>query len=227
MLLAVLAAGTVVALTVELPDVAALRRWVAGAGAAGLVLLALAKGALLVGPVPRSALCVLLGVVLGFWTGLAVSLAGGMLGALAAFGLSRSLGRETAVRLAGPRLAAVDRAVAGRGFVAVLVARVLPVMPYSVLSHAAGLSAVPLGAYAAGTALGLVPTTVLQVGVGASVPGLTAWAARAGSPVGVAGASVVVVAVAGLVWWRSRCEDPGVRGRGSSTARRGRAGTSS
>ncbi len=209
MLLAVLAVGTVVALTVELPDVAAVRRWVAGAGAAGLVLLALAKGALLVGPVPRTALCVLLGVVLGFWTGLAVSLAGGMLGALAAFGLSRSLGRETAVRLAGPRLAAVDRAVAGRGFLAVLAGRLLPVVPFSVLSHAAGLSAVPFGSYAAATALGLLPATVLQVGVGASVPGLTAWAARAGSPVVLAVLSVAVGAVTGLVW---RCRARTVAG---------------
>ncbi|GAB3321613.1 hypothetical protein GCM10027451_43350 [Geodermatophilus aquaeductus] len=203
-LLAVLAAGTVVALTVELPDVDAVRRWVAGAGAAGLVLLALAKGALLVGPVPRSALCVLLGVVLGFWTGVGVALAGGMVGALAAFGLSRWLGRETAVRLAGPKLAAVDRAVAGRGFVAVLVARVLPVMPFSVLSHAAGLSAVPLGAYAAGTALGLVPGTVLQVGVGASVPGLSAWAARAGSPLVLAVVVAVALVASGVVLFRRR-----------------------
>ncbi|WP_110004596.1 TVP38/TMEM64 family protein [Geodermatophilus normandii] len=203
-LLAVLAAGTVVALTVELPDVDAVRRWVAGAGAPGLVLLALATGALLVGPVPRMALCVLLGVVLGFWTGLAVSLAGGMLGALAAFGLSRWLGRETVVRLAGPRLAAVDRAVAGRGFVAVLVGRLLPVVPFSALSHAAGLSAVPLGAYAAGTALGLVPGTVLQVGVGASVPELTAWAARAGSPLMLAVVTAVSVTAAAVVRLRRR-----------------------
>jgi uncharacterized membrane protein YdjX (TVP38/TMEM64 family) len=200
-LLAVLAVATAAALTVDLPDVATVRRWVAGAGPAGLVLLALAKGIALVGPVPRTALCVLLGVVLGFRTGLVVSLVGGMVGALAAFGLSRTLGRDTAVRLAGPRLAAVDRALAGRGFWAVLVARVLPVAPFAVLSHAAGLSAVPLRAYAAGTAVGLLPATVLQVGVGASVPGLTAWAVRIGSPLGAVAAGVVVGAAV-LLWWR-------------------------
>ncbi|MGY1794612.1 TVP38/TMEM64 family protein [Geodermatophilus sp. SYSU D00525] len=203
-LLAVLVAGTVVALTVELPDVGTVRRWVEGAGVAGLVLLALGKGALLVGPVPRSALCVLLGVVLGFWTGAAVAYAGGLLGATAAFGLSRSLGRETAVRLAGPRLAAVDRAVAGRGFVTVLVARVLPMAPFAVLSHAAGLSAVPFRAYTAGTALALLPTTALQVGVGAAVPGLRAWAARAGSPWVFAVVATAALGAAGVVWLRRR-----------------------
>ncbi|MGY1779765.1 TVP38/TMEM64 family protein [Geodermatophilus sp. SYSU D01036] len=201
LLLAVLVAGTVVALTVQLPDVGAVRRWVEGAGVAGLVLLALAKGALLVGPVPRSALCVLLGVVLGFWTGAAVAYAGGLLGALAAFALSRSLGRDTAVRLAGPRVTAVDRAVAGRGLLAVLVARLLPVAPFAVVSHAAGLSAVRFRAYAAGSALALVPTTALQVGVGASVPGL---AARAGSPVVPALIGGIALVAACSVWLRRR-----------------------
>ncbi|MGY1831664.1 TVP38/TMEM64 family protein [Geodermatophilus sp. SYSU D01180] len=202
-LLAVLAVATVLALTVDLPDVAAVRRWVEGAGTPGLLLLTVAVGLVLVAPVPRTAVSVLLGVVLGFWTGLAVALAGGMLGGLVAFALSRALGRDAVTRLGGPRVAAVDRALAGRGFAAVLVGRLLPVVPFSVLSHSAGLSAVPLGPYLAATALGLVPGTVLQVGVGASVPGLSAWAARAGAPLVVLLAAVVLV-VLGIVWLRRR-----------------------
>ncbi|MGY1735373.1 TVP38/TMEM64 family protein [Geodermatophilus sp. SYSU D00684] len=210
-LLAVLGLATVLALTVDLPDVAAVRRWLEGAGNPGLFVLTAAVGLVLVGPVPRTAVSVLLGVVLGFWTGLAVALAGGMLGGLVAFALSRTLGRDAVTRLGGPRLAAVDRALAGRGFVAVLAGRLLPVVPFSVLSHAAGLSAVPLGPYTAATALGLVPGTVLQVGVGASVPELSAWAAGAGSPLVVVVAAGVL-AVLGVVWLRRR--------RGSTAVRR-------
>ncbi len=201
-LVVVLAVAVVVALTVDLPDVAAVRGWLDRAGALGLVLLTVGVGLALVGPVPRTALSVLLGVVLGFWGGLAVALAGGLLGGLAAFGLSRALGRDAITRLAGPRLASVDRVLADRGFGAVLAARLVPVVPFSVASHAAGLSAVPLAPYTAATALGLLPSTVLQVGVGAAVPGLTEWAARAGSPVAVAAVSVAVAGVAGLLWWR-------------------------
>ncbi|MGY1696293.1 TVP38/TMEM64 family protein [Geodermatophilus sp. SYSU D00814] len=197
-LAAVLIVGTVVALTSDLPEVATVRDWTDRAGVPGLVLLAVGVGLALVGPVPRTALSVLLGVVLGFWVGLTVALAGGMVGALAAFALSRALGRQAVTRLVGPRLATVDRVLADRGFAAVLAGRLLPVVPFSVLSHAAGLSAVPLAPYVAATALGLLPSTVLQVGVGASVPQLTQWAARARSPE-VAAASVVVVAVLGVV----------------------------
>jgi uncharacterized membrane protein YdjX (TVP38/TMEM64 family) len=60
---------------------------------------------------------------------------------------------------------------------------------------------VPLAPYTAATALGLLPSTVLQVGVGAAVPGLTEWAARAGSPAAVAALSVAVAGGAGLLWW--------------------------
>jgi uncharacterized membrane protein YdjX (TVP38/TMEM64 family) len=200
-LVAVLAAGTVAATTVGLPDVAAVRRWIEDAGAPGLVLLALAKGVVVVGPVPRSALCFLLGVVLGFWTGVAVGLAGGMVGALLAFGLSRTLGRDAVTRLAGPRLTAVDRALGSRAFTAVFVARVLPFAPFSAVNHAAGLSAVPFRPFVAATALGLVPGTVLQVGAGASVPQLRDWAARAGS-LDVAVVASAVIGVVVLLWWR-------------------------
>ncbi len=199
-LVVVLAAGTVAALVLDLPDVATVYGWVDRTGTLGLLLLTAGVGLALVGPVPRTALSVLLGVVLGFWGGLTVALAGGMLGGLAAFALSRALGRDAVTRQVGPRLAAVDGVLAVRGFGAVLAGRLLPVVPFSVLSHAAGLSAVPLAPYAAATALGLVPSTVLQVGVGASVPGLTWWAALAGSPPVLSVVLAAGLVVIGVAW---------------------------
>ncbi len=212
-LLALLAAAAAAALTLDLPDVAAVRRWTGDAGVPGLLLLTVGVGLALVGPVPRTAVSVLLGVVLGFWTGLAVGLAAGLLGGLAAFALSRLLGRDAVTRLTGRRLTAVDRVLAERGFGAVLAGRLLPVVPFGVLSHAAGLSAVRLGPYTAATALGLVPSTVFQVGLGASVPGLAHWAARVGSPEVAAGASAVLVAVVLAFRWRTRSRSPVPAGR--------------
>jgi uncharacterized membrane protein YdjX (TVP38/TMEM64 family) len=126
-----------------------------------------------------------------------------VLGALAAFWLSRTLGRRAVLRLAGPRLAVADRALGDRAFTAVLVGRVMPFVPFSAVNHAAGLSAVPFRPFAAATAIGLVPGTVLQVGAGAAVPELSAWAARAGSPA-VAAVTVAVLLGAGALLWRRR-----------------------
>jgi uncharacterized membrane protein YdjX (TVP38/TMEM64 family) len=156
----------------------------------------------LLAPVPRSATSVLLGVVAGFEVGLAVAMAGGLLGGLAAFGLARALGRPAVTRLAGRHLDRVDRLMADRGFWALLAGRLLPVVPFVVLSYGAGLTAVRLTPYALSTAIGLVPSTVVQVGIGASAGVLAAWA----TPVTVVPIAAAVLGAAGLtaLAWRRR-----------------------
>ena len=189
--------GAVLALTTDAPSVATVRAWLDGAGAAGWAALVLGVAVVLLAPVPRSAVSVLLGVVAGFGPGLAVALSGGLLGGIAAFGLSRVLGRPAAAWVGGHRLATVDRLVTDRGLAAVLVGRLLPVVPFVVLSYGAGLTAIRLGPYAFATAVGLVPSTVVQVGAGASAETIIAWS----SPVAalLTGAVLAVVLVGVLV----------------------------
>jgi uncharacterized membrane protein YdjX (TVP38/TMEM64 family) len=163
-----LAGATVLALTVDLPRVEVVRSWVDGAGGVAWVGMALGLAIVLLAPVPRSAVSVFVGVVAGFGPGLALALGGAFLSGLAAFGLSRALGRAAVTRLVGPRFDRVDRMMIDRGFVAVLAGRLLPVMPFVVLSYGAGLTAIRLAPYALATAIGLVPSTIVQVGIGAS-----------------------------------------------------------
>jgi uncharacterized membrane protein YdjX (TVP38/TMEM64 family) len=202
----IVGAGVVVALTVDLPSVSAVRTWVDGAGAATWAAMVLGLALALLAPVPRSALSVLLGVVAGFGPGLAVALAGGLLGGLAAFGLSRALGRPAVTRLVGPRLDRVDHLMVDRGFWALLVGRLVPVVPFVVLSYAAGLTAVRLTPYALSTALGLIPSTVVQVGIGASAGVLAAWATT--FTVVPAVVAVLVLGGLGALSWRRRRGTP-------------------
>jgi uncharacterized membrane protein YdjX (TVP38/TMEM64 family) len=163
-----LAVGAVLALTLDLPSVPAVRRWVDGAGGAAWAGMVLGTALVLLGPVPRTAVSILTGVVAGFWTGVVVAFLGALLAALLAFGLSRGLGRGAVTRLAGPRLARVDELLEDRGFVPVLLARLVPVVPFAVCSYGAGLVGVRLAPYLLGSAIGLVPGTLVQVGIGAS-----------------------------------------------------------
>jgi uncharacterized membrane protein YdjX (TVP38/TMEM64 family) len=197
-----LATATVLALTLDLPRVEVVRGWVDDAGGAAWAAMLLGLGVVLLAPVPRSAVSVLAGAVLGFWPGLALAVGGGVLAGLAAFGLGRALGRTAAVRLAGPRLDRADRLLSDRGFGAVLAGRLLPVVPFVVVSYGAGLTSVRFAPYALATAIGLLPGSVVQVGVGASAGALVD---RAG-PLPVAGAllAVLVVALGGLLGWRRR-----------------------
>ena len=167
-LLLLLAGATVLALLVDLPRVGEVRSWVDGAGPVGWIGMVLGLALVLLAPLPRSAVSVLVGVVVGFGPGVVLALAGAFLSALTAFGLSRALGRTAVTRLAGPRLARVDRLMADRGFAAVLAGRLFPLMPFVVLSYGAGLSATRLAPFALATGIGLVPSTIVQVGIGAS-----------------------------------------------------------
>jgi uncharacterized membrane protein YdjX (TVP38/TMEM64 family) len=198
LLVLLLVAGLVVALTVELPDVDVVRRRLDDAGGAGWAGLVVGVGLVLMAPVPRTAVSVLLGLVAGFVPGLLVGLAGAMLAALGSFGLSRWLGRAAVTRLAGPRLARLDRLLVDRGFVSLLVGRLLPVVPFVVLSYGAGLTAMRLLPYVAATALGILPSTVVQVGVGASAPALVSGVTAA------VALPLAVLAVAGVLWSRRR-----------------------
>jgi uncharacterized membrane protein YdjX (TVP38/TMEM64 family) len=198
-----LVGGGVVALTVHVPDVDVVRAWADGAGPAGWTAMVLGLAVVLLVPVPRSALSVLVGLVAGFGPGLAVAFAGALLAALAAFGLSRLLGRAAAARLAGARWGRVDELMARRGFVAVLTGRLLPMVPFVVLSYGAGLTGIRWAPYAAGTALGLVPSTVVQVGVGASA-GAVVTGATPLTVVPVAVAAAVLAVLAAGAWRRRR-----------------------
>jgi uncharacterized membrane protein YdjX (TVP38/TMEM64 family) len=196
-----LAVAAVLALTLDLPAVETVRGWVDGAGPLGWIGMVVGLGALLLAPVPRSVVSVLVGLVAGFWSGLVICLLGGLLGALAAFALSRGLGRPTVERFGTRRLARVDRLAVDRGFLAVLTGRLVPVVPFVVLSYGAGLTAVRWTPYALATAVGLVPSTVVQVGVGASAPLIVE---RASTWALVPLVVVLAVVAGGVVLWRRR-----------------------
>lgn len=200
-LLALLVAGGVLALLVDVPDVAMVRAWLDRRGPAGWVLLLAALSLAPLAPVPRTALSMLAGVLAGFWGGLALSVASGLLAALAGFGVARRLGRETVTRLAGPRLARADVLLTRRGAVAVLVGRLLPVAPFTLVSYAGGLSGMPLGAYLLGSAAGIVPGSVLHVGIGATVG---AAGDGGGLLVSLVPFALVLVVVGPARWWQLR-----------------------
>jgi uncharacterized membrane protein YdjX (TVP38/TMEM64 family) len=202
-LVLLLALGGVLALVIDLPDVGEVRTWVDGAGGIGWTAMVLGVALVLLAPVPRSALSVLAGLVAGFGPGLAVALAGGLLGGLIAFGLSRTLGRSAVTRLAGPRFGRVDELMTRRGFVAVLAGRLLPMIPFVVLSYGAGLTAIRWAPYAAATALGLLPSTVVQVGIGASAGAVVDHATPL-TLLSLLGAAVALGALAAGVWHRRR-----------------------
>jgi uncharacterized membrane protein YdjX (TVP38/TMEM64 family) len=110
----------------------------------------------------------LAGALYGPWWGSLVVFVGACLGAEAAFLLGRTWLRDWArQRLAAvPKLQAVEQAVSREGLKLVLLTRLSPAFPFSLLNLAYGLSEVSWRDYSIGL-IAILPGTILFCGLGA------------------------------------------------------------
>ncbi|WP_431797070.1 TVP38/TMEM64 family protein [Microbacterium kunmingense] len=195
------AAAVSVGLLLPPLDVDALRERFGDLGVAGLAAFAAIYGVLTLSPVPKGVLSIAAGVVWGFGVGVLAVYAGALLGATLAFWASRLLGREAVARLIGRRAAAIDDLFERRGFLSILGLRLVPVVPFTALNYASGLTGVTYPAYAAATAVGIIPGTAAYVALGAFgiEAGPLFWVA-----LGALGALSLAGAIAGVVVQRRR-----------------------
>ena len=109
----------------------------------------------------------LAGVLYGTWLGSCLVFVGASLGAVLVFLLGRSVLRDWArSRLQNlPKLQAVERAVSQEGLKLVLLTRLSPAFPFSLLNLAYGLSEVTLRDYCLGL-IGILPGTLLFCALG-------------------------------------------------------------
>ncbi len=169
-----LLAAAAVPLVAELPPAAQLRDAGAAAGPWSPAVSVVAIAALAVTLVPRAATAALAGLLLGPVTGTACALAGLVLGALAAFTIGRTLGRPAvarhlATRSEHSRVVRLQAWVERHGVLAVVYARLVPLLPFGVLNYGFSLTSVRARSFAAGTAIGIAPSTALYATAGASV----------------------------------------------------------
>jgi len=125
-------------------------------------------------PVSKNLLSGVAGALFGLAGGIAVSWVASMLSAVVGFAIARRLGRESVAEMTGPRLARVEDVMRHQGVAAVLVARLTPVLPFTIVNYGAGVSAVSVRDFLVGTAVGIVPGTVGYAALGASAGGSTA-----------------------------------------------------
>jgi len=165
--LAVLIAGGLVWLLLG-GEVDAVQRAVAATGAWGPVVYVVLHVLLTLVPVSKNLLSGVAGALFGLAGGIAISWAASMLSAVVGFAIARRLGRETVAEMTGPRLARVEDVMRHQGVAAVVVARLTPVLPFTIVNYGAGVSAVSLRDFLVGTAVGIVPGTVGYAAIGAS-----------------------------------------------------------
>ena len=194
----VVAAG-VLAATADDLSVAAVREVVYELGPAAPVVYVVAYALATVLLLPGTPLTIAAGVLFGPATGSAVAWVGAVVGATASFLVGRLIGRRAVEQVAGRRVRSLDRFLSERGFVALLLVRLVPLFPFNVLNLVSGVTALRLRDYVFATGLGIVPGVVLLAAMGGSIDDPT-------SPVflGALAGFVVLTAVTGLVARRMR-----------------------
>jgi phospholipase D1/2 len=113
--------------------------------------------------VPVTLLIAVSGLVFGALHGALYAIAGSILSAVITYRLGKWLGRDTVRHLLGPRINRLSRRIAKRGILAMVIIRILPVAPFTIVNLVAGASHIGFRDYLIGTVLGMVPGIVLTV----------------------------------------------------------------
>jgi pyruvate/2-oxoglutarate dehydrogenase complex dihydrolipoamide dehydrogenase (E3) component/uncharacterized membrane protein YdjX (TVP38/TMEM64 family) len=121
--------------------------------------------------VPGSVLTLGAGAVFGVVLGSVCVSISATFGATAAFLVGRYLARDAIARKIekNETFATIDRAVADEGWKIVLLTRLSPVFPFTLLNYAFGLTRVKLSHYVLASWLGMIPGTVMYVYLGSLV----------------------------------------------------------
>ncbi len=111
--------------------------------------------------VPVTLLIAVSGFVFGALWGSTYAFAGTMISACITYYAGASLGHDAVRKLAGRRINRISEKLGKKGLITVLVLRVVPVAPFTIINLAAGASHISLRDYLAGTVLGMTPGIVL------------------------------------------------------------------
>lgn len=115
---------------------------------------------------PDAVLAIASGMAFGMGEGLFLTWLGALLGGSLAFWLARLIGQEALEKLQARLGHKARQAPELRGFLSILVLRLVPLVPFDVISYGAGLSHVRYRDFLGATALGILPGVVVYVNVG-------------------------------------------------------------
>ena len=160
-------------LTAAFQSIETARAYIAGYGALAPVISALLMiFQSVIAPLPAFLITFANGLLFGVWWGAALSWSSAMLGAALCFFIARVLGRPVIVKLLSESAVNMsDQFFQRYGKHAVLIARLVPVISFDVISYGAGLTGMRFLGFAIATGIGQLPATLLYSYLGDRVTG--------------------------------------------------------
>jgi len=154
-------------------DIEALKAYILSFGPwAAVVSFALMVLQSLAAPLPAFLITFANAVLFGWVRGGILSWASAMAGASLCFGIARLYGREVVVKFTGTKaIQATDQFFEKYGTNSVLIARLLPFMPFDIVSYAAGLTPMKFWPFFLATGIGQLPATIVYSWSGSMLTG--------------------------------------------------------
>jgi uncharacterized membrane protein YdjX (TVP38/TMEM64 family) len=146
-----------------------IRSWGFAAPLMSLILMILQA---IVAPLPAFLVTAANGMVFGLFWGAILSWFGALMGALTSFYIARLFGSVATEKIIRNQkvVGFIKRAGEKRGFYVILFSRLLPFVSFDLISYMAGLSGIRPWAFIFGTAIGMLPATIIYTIFGNEVP---------------------------------------------------------
>lgn len=123
-------------------------------------------------PLPAFLITFANGLLFGVWWGTVLSWSSAMLGAALCFFIARQLGRPVVVKLTSESaLTASDRFFEHYGKHAVLIARLVPIVSFDIISYGSGVTGIRFFPFWIATGIGQLPATILYAYLGDEATG--------------------------------------------------------
>ena len=128
----------------------------------------------IVAPIPAFLITAANGMVFGSFLGALISWIGALMGALTSFYIARLFKKVALRKIVRNQKAAEFIIHAGekKGFYVILLSRLLPFISFDIISYMAGLSGISPWAFILGTALGMLPATIIYTFIGHEIPAM-------------------------------------------------------
>lgn len=165
-LILLLAAAGIYAITQGGETLDAAERWVSTLGAVGVPILAVIVALLTAVLFPVTLLAIAAGAIFGPVVGTVIVWSGSVLGAVISFELARAISRDSLQRLVGGRADQMTAFLARRGTLTICFARLVPVVPYWLINYGVALTGLSRRQFFIGTAIGTLPGVGLWVILG-------------------------------------------------------------
>lgn len=123
----------------------------------------------LIAPIPSSAIAIGSGALCGVFRGAIYVWIGGIIGASMCFFISKRYGRSYVKKKFNfEKIKKIDDSITRYGFYAILVARLIPLISFDIVSYVAGLTSIGFRRFFVATMFGMIPGTMFYTWLGVS-----------------------------------------------------------